>query len=138
LKLQADAYRYQTEARRDDPKRKEMAVEDATNAYTAALAEAKAHLLDTHPLKLGLLLNYAIFQHEVLNERESAILTARQALYGAKKDLISIPDEAQMDTEELCNSLADNLKTWESAEEEERLAKKRLEEAAAEEPVDES
>merc|ERR1712183_871842 len=99
------------------------AAEDATNAYTAALAEAKAHLLDTHPLKLGLLLNYAIFQHEILNERDSAIITARQALYGAKKDLISIPDEAQMDTEEACYALKENLLNWEGAVEAERLAK---------------
>merc|ERR1712232_1518577 len=107
-----DAYRYETEAARENPDRKNKAIEGAQNAYNAALTEAKAHLLDTHPLKLGLLLNYAIFQHEILNERDSAILTARQALYGAKKDLISIPDEAQMDTEELCNTLQENLLTW--------------------------
>jgi 14-3-3 protein epsilon len=113
LKLMGDFCRYKIEAARDAEAKLKL-TEAATETYDEALVEAKAHLLDTHPLRLGLALNYAVFQHTVLRDRDQAIRTAKAALYGAKKDLISLPEEAQRDTEELCISLQENVSNWES------------------------
>lgn len=135
LKLKGDAYRYQAEAAKQDADKRNKTTESATNAYKEAGEEAKAHLLDTHPLRLDLALNYAVFQHEVLHDREAALATAKNALYGAKKDLISLPDEAQRDTEDTCFCLQENVTTWEGEMEDEKRAKLQREQCA--ESVDE-
>merc|ERR1712054_611675 len=63
-KMKADYYRYIAEFRDGDAKA--AAAENARKAYAEAAAEKD--LAVTHPIRLGLALNYSVFQYEVLNQ----------------------------------------------------------------------
>merc|ERR1712086_292016 len=60
-KMKADYYRYIAEYTADDKKTK------AANSAKEAYEEAEKDLAVTHPIRLGLALNFSVFQYEVLN-----------------------------------------------------------------------
>ena len=74
---QADYYRYIAEFRSGDEKSK--AAEEARKAYADAAKVAKDDLAVTHPIRLGLALNYSVFMYEVLNDPDEACKMARTA-----------------------------------------------------------
>ena len=61
---------YIAEFRSGDEKSK--AAEEARKAYAEAAEVAKKDLLVTHPIRLGLALNYSVFMYEVLNDPDEA------------------------------------------------------------------
>merc|ERR1712190_698112 len=65
-KMKADYYRYIAEFTEGDKKSK--AAESARLAYEQAAQVAEKDLAVTHPIRLGLALNYSVFQYEVLQE----------------------------------------------------------------------
>merc|ERR1711988_1341927 len=70
-KMKADYYRYIAEFKVDDAKK--SAAENARKAYDDASSVAGSGLAVTHPIRLGLALNYSVFQYEVLgNQRRLA------------------------------------------------------------------
>merc|ERR1711924_324519 len=72
--------------------RKDIAIE-AQSAYSEAMEEATEHLLETHPLRLSLALNFAIFQRSMLANDEEAIVTATRAYNAAVARLEVMPTE---------------------------------------------
>merc|ERR1712232_66842 len=78
LKMKADYYRYIAEFTVDDARTK--AAESAKEAYEAAQDVAAKDLPVTHPIRLGLALNFSVFQYEVLQNPEEACKMARTAL----------------------------------------------------------
>merc|ERR1711870_28204 len=62
LKMKADYYRYIAEFTDGDKKTK--AAESARVAYTEAQTVAEKGLAVTHPIRLGLALNFSVFQYE--------------------------------------------------------------------------
>ena len=74
---QANYYRYIAEFRSGDEKSK--AAEEARKAYADAAKVAKDDLAVTHPIRLGLALNYSVFMYEVLNDPDEACKMARTA-----------------------------------------------------------
>merc|ERR1712217_524884 len=62
-KMKADYYRYIAEFTEGDAKSK--AAESARCAYEDAAKVAEKDLAVTHPIRLGLALNYSVFQYEV-------------------------------------------------------------------------
>merc|ERR1711979_100904 len=64
-KMKADYYRYIAEFTEGDAKSK--AAESARAAYQEAHNVAEKDLAVTHPIRLGLALNFSVFQYEVLN-----------------------------------------------------------------------
>jgi len=110
LKMQGDYCRYQVESSRGLPR--EMVVQEALDAYSQAKAEAEGHLLTTSPVRLGIALNYSVFQHEVLGDTNSAITTAEEALGSASKDVANMPEEAVRDASLNMQLLQDNLALW--------------------------
>ena len=74
---QADYYRYIAEFRSGDEK--STAAEEARKAYADAAKVAKDDLAVTHPIRLGLALNYSVFMYEVLNDPDEACKMARTA-----------------------------------------------------------
>merc|ERR1712099_33661 len=63
-KMKADYYRYIAEFSDGDAKSK--AAENARLAYEEAQKVAEKDLAVTHPIRLGLALNFSVFQYEVL------------------------------------------------------------------------
>merc|ERR1712146_756207 len=63
-KMKADYYRYIAEFTDGDAKSK--AAENARLSYEEAHKVAEKDLAVTHPIRLGLALNYSVFQYEVL------------------------------------------------------------------------
>merc|ERR1712183_924012 len=68
-KMAGDYYRYIAEFSQDAKKTK--ASNDAKVAYEAATKEA-ANLAVTHPIRLGMALNFSVFQYEVLSNPDQA------------------------------------------------------------------
>jgi 14-3-3 protein beta/theta/zeta len=54
-------------------------VQSSQTAYSEALEIAKAQMQPTHPIRLGLALNYSVFFYEVLNSPDRACQLAKQA-----------------------------------------------------------
>merc|ERR1712151_995696 len=69
-KMKADYYRYIAEFSDGDGKSK--AAENARQAYEDAHKAAEKELAVTHPIRLGLALNYSVFQYEVLPNPDEA------------------------------------------------------------------
>jgi len=78
LKMKADYYRYIAEFTEGD--KKSSAAETARKAYDEAQKVAEKGLAVTHPIRLGLALNFSVFQFEVLEDTEAAKATATNAL----------------------------------------------------------
>jgi 14-3-3 protein beta/theta/zeta len=53
-------------------------VRESENSYQAALDIAKAQMQPTHPIRLGLALNYSVFFYEILNAPDRACHLAKQ------------------------------------------------------------
>ena len=74
--MKGDYHRYKAEfATQDD--RKEAA-ENSLVAYTKANDIAQSELPPTHPIRLGLALNFSVFYYEILNTPERACRLAKQ------------------------------------------------------------
>merc|ERR1712157_542402 len=69
-KMKADYYRYKAEYKSGGDK--EKASESARQAYQDAHNVAEKDLAVTHPIRLGLALNYSVFQYEVLGNPDQA------------------------------------------------------------------
>merc|ERR1711924_270801 len=84
-KMKADYYRYIAEYKDGDGKK--AAAESARAAYAAAQEVAEKDLAVTHPIRLGLALNYSVFQYEVLSNPDEACKMARTAFEDAIAEL---------------------------------------------------
>ena len=72
LKMKADYYRYLAEI--NDGDKKSQAANNAKLAYEEAQKVAEKDLVVTHPIRLGLALNFSVFQYEA---RDLSMLRAR-------------------------------------------------------------
>jgi len=115
VKMKADYYRYIAEFTTGATKDK--ASEDARAAYADATAVAETDLVVTHPIRLGLALNYSVFMHEVLNQPDEACKMARSALEGAIAELEHIAEDSYNDSTMVMQLLRDNLTLWAAEQE---------------------
>merc|ERR1712034_34610 len=111
-KMKADYYRYIAEFTTGDAKSK--ASEGARSAYAEALKVAEKDLPVTHPIRLGLVLNYSVFQYEVLQNPEEACKMARQAFEDAIAELDNVAEDSYKDSTLIMQLLRDNLTLWTS------------------------
>lgn len=66
----------------------------------------------THPIRLGLILNFSVFFYEILGEKSKAILLAKEAFDDAVSKIGSLPEERYKDTTLIMQLLRDNLAIW--------------------------
>lgn len=109
-KMQGDYYRYLSEFLTRD-KRKQRA-EQAQQSYEAAWTEASANLAPTHPIRLGLALNYSVFHYEILNDPSSACTLAKAAFDDAISELDGLPERDYKDATLIMQLIRDNLTLW--------------------------
>lgn len=55
-----------------------MVVDDSQKSYQEAFDIAKAKMQPTHPIRLGLALNFSVFYYEILNSPDRACHLAKQ------------------------------------------------------------
>jgi 14-3-3 protein epsilon len=115
LKMKADYYRYKTEYLENDEK--EESAQGSRQAYEAAQVMARKHLAVTHPIRLGLALNFSVFHYEVLKNPDEACKLARAAFEDAVAALDSVDDSSYKDSTLIMSLLRDNLTLWISDQE---------------------
>merc|ERR1712013_651057 len=111
-KMKADYYRYIAEFTDGDAKSK--AAESARQAYEDAQKVAEKDLAVTHPIRLGLALNYSVFQYEVLSNPDEACKMARTAFEDAIAELDNVAEDSYKDSTLIMQLLRDNLTLWTS------------------------
>merc|ERR1712179_390359 len=114
-KMKADYYRYIAEFSNGDAKSK--AAENARLAYQEASNVAEKDLAVTHPIRLGLALNYSVFQYEVLANPDDACKMARTAFEDAIAELDNVAEDSYKDSTLIMQLLRDNLTLWTSDQE---------------------
>merc|ERR1712151_92157 len=114
-KMKADYFRYIAEFTEKDAKSK--AAESARAAYADAAAVAEKDLAVTHPIRLGLALNYSVFMYEVQGKPEEACKMARTAFEDAIAELDNVSEESYKDSTLIMQLLRDNLTLWTSDQE---------------------
>ncbi|KAI3491180.1 hypothetical protein L1887_44425 [Cichorium endivia] len=112
LKMKGDYHRYLAEFKVGD-ERKEAA-EQTMNSYKAAQDIAEADLAPTHPIRLGLALNFSVFYYEILNSSDKACSMAKQAFEDAIAELDTLGEDSYKDSTLIMQLLRDNLTLWTS------------------------
>lgn len=112
LKMKGDYFRYLAEVASVDTKN--AVVGESEKAYQAALDLAKDHLQPTHPIRLGLALNYSVFFYEILNSQDRACHLAKQAFDDSIAELDTLNEDSYKDSTLIMQLLRDNLTLWTS------------------------
>jgi len=111
-KMKGDYHRYIAEYKSESEKT--GASQSAKNAYEKAMDIAKEELVVTHPIRLGLALNFSVFYYEVLNQPEDACKMARSAFEDAIAELDNVSEDSYKDSTLIMQLLRDNLTLWTS------------------------
>jgi len=111
-KMKADYYRYIAEFTSGD--KKSEAANNAKLAYEEAAKVAEKDLVVTHPIRLGLALNFSVFQYEVLSNPDEACKMARTAFEDAIAELDNVAEDSYKDSTLIMQLLRDNLTLWTS------------------------
>ena len=114
LKMIGDYYRYVAECA-DETKINEVK-EGAKDNYEKAQA-ASATLNACNPIRLGLALNFSVFQYEVMNNHKSACELGEQALSEALEKIDDVDEETFRDAKSIIELLKENLSLWKEEEE---------------------
>ncbi|KAH7566850.1 hypothetical protein JRO89_XS08G0244800 [Xanthoceras sorbifolium] len=120
LKMKGDYHRYLAEFKAGDERK--AAAEETMLAYKAAQDIAQSDLAPTHPIRLGLALNFSVFYYEILNSSEKACSMAKQvpsspyfaAFEEAIAELDTLGEESYKDSTLIMQLLRDNLTLWTS------------------------
>jgi 14-3-3 protein epsilon len=116
LKMKGDYFRYIAEYKTEDAK--SGASNSAHEAYKAAMEAATSELIVTHPIRLGLALNFSVFYYEVLGNPDEACKMARQAFEDAIAELDNVSEDSYKDSTLIMQLLRDNLTLWTADEQE--------------------
>ncbi|KAJ8953280.1 hypothetical protein NQ318_015862, partial [Aromia moschata] len=112
LKMKGDYYRYLAEVATGDTRNK--VVEDSQKAYQEAFDIAKSKMQSTHPIRLGLALNFSVFYYEIINSPARACHLAKQAFDDAIAELDTLNEDSYKDSTLIMQLLRDNLTLWTS------------------------
>ncbi|KMT19765.1 hypothetical protein BVRB_1g008220 [Beta vulgaris subsp. vulgaris] len=112
LKMKGDYHRYMAEFKSGDERK--SAAEDTMESYKSAQDIALVDLPPTHPIRLGLALNFSVFYYEILNAADKACSMAKQAFEEAIAELDTLGEESYKDSTLIMQLLRDNLTLWTS------------------------
>ena len=90
------------------------AAEKASEAYTEAQQISTEKLPKTHPIRLGLALNFSVFYYEIKSDPSKACDTAKQAFDDAISELDQLQEDQYKDSTLIMQLLRDNLTLWTS------------------------
>nr|QWE91147.1 tyrosine 3-monooxygenase/tryptophan 5-monooxygenase activation protein [Salpingoeca crinita] len=112
LKMKGDYFRYLAEVASGDDR--DQIVNDSQEAYQSALDISKSEMAPTHPIRLGLALNFSVFYYEIKNTPDKACHLAKQAFDDAIAELDTLNEESYKDSTLIMQLLRDNLTLWTS------------------------
>ena len=112
-KMKGDYIRYLCEICSHSLERKEKANESLM-AYKTACDRAMIELPPTHPVRLGLMLNFSVFYYDIMKSPERSCRLAKQAFDDAIAELDTLSEESYRDSTIIMQLLRDNLNLWES------------------------
>uniref|UniRef100_A0A3B4AND6 14-3-3 domain-containing protein n=1 Tax=Periophthalmus magnuspinnatus TaxID=409849 RepID=A0A3B4AND6_9GOBI len=112
LKMKGDYFRYLAEVASEADKKGKLY--SISNAYEDALEFCKAEMDPTHPIRLGLALNFSVFYYEILNSPKEACTLAKEAFDAAIAELDKLNEESYKDSTLIMQLLRDNLTLWTS------------------------
>jgi 14-3-3 protein epsilon len=110
--MEGDYHRYLSEFQTGDVRKKSASA--ALAAYQNASGIASSDLPPTHPIRLGLALNFSVFYYEILNSPDQACQIAKQAFDDAIAELDTLNEESYKDSTLIMQLLRDNLTLWTS------------------------
>lgn len=111
-KMKGDYFRYLAEFASGSDRKD--AAENSLIAYKAASEIATTDLPPTHPIRLGLALNFSVFYYEILNSPERACRLAKTAFDDAIAELDTLSEDSYKDSTLIMQLLRDNLTLWAS------------------------
>jgi len=111
LKMAGDYYRYLAEAVTTDEHEKE-----AASYYKKAFELSEKVLEPTHPIRLGLALNYSVCFYEILKDKKKACQLAKDAFDEAISKLDKLEEADYKDSTLIMQLLRDNLTLWTSTD----------------------
>jgi len=117
LKMAGDYYRYLAEFSPG-----QQVEQKAGEYYGRAMQIAEAKLEPTHPIRLGLALNYSVCFYEILKDKKQACDLAKSAFDQAIAKLDRLPEANYKDSTLIMQLLRDNLTLWQSADNDGDLA----------------
>jgi len=112
LKMKGDYFRYLAEVASGDNRNKH--VKESENAYKEAFEDSKTYMAPTHPIRLGLALNFSVFYYEIQNNPEQACQLAKKAFDAAIAELDTLKEDSYKDSTLIMQLLRDNLTLWTS------------------------
>jgi 14-3-3 protein epsilon len=90
----------------------EVQKNDALGAYREASKIAHESLAPTHPIRLGLALNFSVFYNEILKNPEQGCSLAKTAFDEAVTELDSLDEDSYKESTLIMQLLRDNLTLW--------------------------
>ncbi|KAI3497800.1 hypothetical protein L1887_33347 [Cichorium endivia] len=111
-KMKGDYFRYLAEFKTDEGRKE--AADQSLKGYEAASESASKELPSTHPIRLGLALNFSVFYYEIMNSPEKACHLAKLAFDEAISELDTLSEESYKDSTLIMQLLRDNLTLWTS------------------------
>jgi len=113
MKMKGDYHRYLAEFATNENHSK--CAQEAHDSYQSASEIAIADLPPTHPIRLGLALNFSVFYYEVFSSPERACMLAKAAFDDAMAVMDNLGDDDQYkDSAQIMQLLRDNLTLWTS------------------------
>ncbi|KAH8743067.1 14-3-3 protein [Diaporthe sp. PMI_573] len=109
-KMKGDYHRYLAEFATGE--KRNNATIAAHKAYKNATAVAHAELTPSHPIRLGLALNYSVFNYEILDCPDRACRLTKQALDDTNAEMYPLSEESYRDSNLVTKLLRDNLALW--------------------------
>jgi len=107
LKMKGDYHRYYAEAAVGDAQK-----QAALEAYDKAMTIANSTLAPTHPIRLGLVLNFSVFHYEIMKQHDAGQQLAKKAFDEAATELDSLDDESYRESNLIVQLLRDNINLW--------------------------
>ena len=108
-----DYYRYVAESAHDT--KLEEVKNGALQGYEQADKLSKG-LNACNPIRLGLALNFSVFQYEVMNDHKKACELGEQALTEALEKIDDVDEETFRDAKSIIELLKENLSLWKEEE----------------------
>ena len=106
LKMKGDYHRYLAEVQTDGDD-----VANSREAYEDDIQESEKKN-PTHPIRLGLALNFSVFHYEIDSNKEKACRLAKKAFDEAIAELDTLNEDSYKDSTLIMQLLRDNLTLW--------------------------